>query len=171
MKTHNNIRFSGLEKIAKDRGYFVDKEGNLFTNRENIVNYICRDGYIRTSLKVEGKNKMLFAHRLQAYQKYGDAIYSKGILVRHLDGNKTNNHINNIAIGSNRDNMMDRSKEERTLHANNASKKTIKYNRNEVIQYYEECGRSRKKVMEKFGISSGGTLHYILKKRKFNNGE
>jgi predicted nucleic acid-binding Zn ribbon protein len=169
MNSHNNIRFSGLEKIAKNRGYRVDKDGNFYTNNNNLITFISRDGYVRTSLKVNGKNKMLFAHRLQAYQKYGEAIYSKGILVRHLDGDKTNNKVDNIAIGSARDNMMDVPKQVRVERASKAARQTIKHNRDEIIAYYNECGRSRKKVMEKFGITSTGTLHYILNHRKFND--
>ena len=39
-------------------------------------------------LMVKTKN---YTHRLQAYQKYNNEIYNKGIVVRHLDGNKLNN--------------------------------------------------------------------------------
>lgn len=169
MESHNHIEFARREAIAYQKGYRVSKDGTFYSNRGNEIKYVCRDGYVRTSLKVNGKNKMLFAHRLQAYQKYGDAIYSKGILVRHLDGNKTNNHIDNIAIGTNRDNMMDRDKADRVAQASKAARQTIRYNRDEVVDFYENCGRSRKKTMDHFNISSTGTLHYILNHRKFND--
>jgi len=168
METHNKQEFSRLEYDAIKRGYKVTDDGLFYGVRGNIIKYVCRDGYVRTSMKVNGKNKMLFAHRVQAFRKYGDKIYTKGLMVRHLDGNKSNNHIDNIALGSNKDNAMDRSSEERLASALNATKHTIKYNKEEVISYHIENGKSYKKTKERFGISSSGTLHYILKKRKIN---
>lgn len=168
METHNKQEFSRLEYDAVKRGYRVSEDGTFYSSKGNVIKYICRDGYVRTSLKVGGRNKMLFAHRVQAFQKYGDKIYTKGLLVRHLDGNKSNNHVDNIVLGTNRDNSMDRSKEERLASALNATKHTIKYNKEDVIEYYLNNGKSYKKTKEKFGISSSGTLYYILNKRKLN---
>ena len=164
METHNNLKFSGLERIAKQRGYKVTEDGVFCGVRDNILKHKTK-GYLCVSIKVDGKNKYLFAHRLQAYQKYGDNIYQKGICVRHLNGNKSDNSFENIAIGTNKDNMMDKPKAERRRVANLASRQTIKYNKDKVIEYYNNCNRSRKKTMEYFGMN-GSTLHYILNKRK-----
>jgi len=169
MISSNKQIFSGLEIIAHQKGYRMSDDGTFYSNRGNEIKYVCNKGYKRTTIKVNGKNKLLFAHRLQAYQKYGMELYKEGIMVRHLDGNKTNNSIDNITLGTARDNMMDVPSELRKSRASKAARQTIKYNRDEVIKYYEDCGRSRKKTMEHFGISSSGTLHYILKKRKFND--
>ena len=164
MKTHNNLDFSYLEVIANKRGYKVTKDGIFLGVKENVLT-TKNKGYFRASIKVDGKERTLFAHRLQAYQKYGDAIYEKGICVRHLNGDKSDNSFDNIAIGTNRDNMMDKPKAERERIANIASKQTIKYNKDEVIEYYNNCNRSRKKTIERFGMSKAG-LHYILNDRK-----
>ena len=164
METHNNLKFSGLERIAKQRGYKVTEDGVFCGVRNNILIHKNK-GYLCVSIKVDGKNRWLFAHRLQAYQKYGDDIYQKGICVRHLNGDKSDNSLENIAIGTNRDNMMDKPKAERRRIANLASRQTIKYNKNEVIEYYNNCNRSRKKTIEHFGMSKAG-LHYILTDRQ-----
>ena len=164
METHNNLKFSGLERIAKQRGYKVTEDGVFCGVRDNILKHKTK-GYLCVSIMVDGKNKYLFAHRLQAYQKYGDNIYQKGICVRHLNGDKSDNSFENIAIGTNKDNMMDKPKDQRQRIARNASRQTIKYNKDEVIEYYNNCNRSRKKTMEHFGMNSS-TLHYILNKRK-----
>jgi hypothetical protein len=59
--------------------------------------------------------------------------------------------------------MMDKSKEIRLRTAINAT--PIKYsNVDEIRMYYNTC-HSYKKTMEKFNISSKGTLHYILNSR------
>ena len=167
METHNNLRFSGLERIAKQRGYKVTEDGVFCGVRDNILIHKNK-GYLCVSIKVDGKNRWLFAHRLQAYQKYGDEIYNKGICVRHLNGDKSDNSFDNIAVGTNRDNIMDRPKSERQRISALAGKATIKYNRDEVIEYYNKCNRSRKKTIENFGMSKAG-LHYILNDRKYNS--
>ena len=43
---------------------------------------------------------MVSAHRLAAYQKFGDLIYKDGIECRHVDGNKANFKPDNIILGS-----------------------------------------------------------------------
>ena len=171
METHNKINFGGYEVIAKERGYKVTDKGELLNPKGKPVGSFSGSGYQRLGLKIEGKNRFVHTHRLQAYQKYGDVIYSKGIVVRHLDGDKTNNSLDNIAIGTNRDNVMDRPKEQRLASAIKATKETIKYNPEEVIAFYNSNGKSYKKTKERFNISSSGTLHYILNKRKIVNGE
>ena len=164
METHNNLKFSRLERIAKQKGYKVTEDGVFCGVRNNILTHKNKE-YLCVSMSIGGKKRYLYAHRLQAYQKYGNEIYEKGICVRHLNGDKSDNSFDNIAIGTNRDNVMDRSKAERERIANIATRKTIKYNKDEVIQYYNNCSRSRKKTIERFGMSKAG-LHYILNDRK-----
>ena len=136
----------------------------FFVVLENILKRKNK-GYLCVSIKVNDKNKSLYAHRLQAYQKYGEDIYQEGLCVRHLNGDKSDNSFDNISIGTNRDNIMDRSESERKRIANLASRQTIKYNKDDVVQYYNNCNRSRKKTIEHFGMSQSG-LHYILNNRK-----
>ncbi len=169
MEAHNKVQYSCNERLATERGYKVTNDGVLLNAKNKSIGSLDGYGYKRIALEFNGRKLVLFAHRLQAYQKYGEAIYSKGILVRHLDGDKTNNSIDNIAIGTNRDNIMDRPVEDRVRHANNATKKTIKYNRDEVVEFHNRNGKVSKVTMEHFGITSTGTLHYILNKRKFND--
>lgn len=171
MKTHNKISFGGYEVLAKERGYRVTKEGELLNPKGKPVGSLHRTGYHRFGLKVDGRKCVVQTHRLQAYQKYGDAIYSKGIVVRHLNSDKTNNSIDNIAIGTNRDNIMDIPKEQRLASAIKATKEIIKYNPEEVIAFHNNNGRSYKKTMEEFNIPSGSSLHYVLNKRKIVNGQ
>ena len=52
-------------------------------------------------------------------------------------------------------------KEDRLKYALNATKHVRKYDKQEVRDYYNSC-KSYAKTMEKFNISSKGTLHFIL---------
>jgi hypothetical protein len=166
MISHNKETFSRNEKFAYQKGYRVTPEGTMYGLRGQVITNSDTQGYIRVGAKKKGKYIIIYAHRLQAYQKYGNAIYSKGILVRHLDGNNKNNSEDNIALGTQRDNMMDRPKEDRVAQARKASAKTKKYNTKEVRDFYKASGNSYNKTKDKFGISSGGTLWYILNKAK-----
>lgn len=166
MISHNKKTFSRNEKFAYDKGYRVTPKGTMYGLRGQVVTNSDTKGYIRVGTKNKGKYITIYAHRLQAYQKYGNAIYSKGILVRHLDGNNKNNSEDNIALGSNRDNMMDRPKEDRVTQARKASARTKKYNTKEVRDFHKASGNSYNKTKDEFRISSGGTLWYILNKAK-----
>ena len=74
----------------------------------------------------EHKNKHCKFHHLQACQKFGDKIYEEGMVVRHLDGNPLNNTWDNIEIGTDYDNHMDRSRKDRVEHAIKATKAMIR---------------------------------------------
>ena len=53
-------------------------------------------------------NKGMFAeHRVVAYKKYGDVMFEKGVVVRHLDGDKRNSSPGNLILGSRSDNSQD----------------------------------------------------------------
>ena len=148
---------------AYNRGYRIDKDGNAISPSGK-----------KLSIRVDGKdyqtigiriNRMLYSvpcHRLMAYQKFGDLMFSVDC-VRHLNGNHRDNSYDNIEIGTMSDNMMDIPKEIRVKSAISAT--TIKHgNVLEIREYYNICN-SYKKTMEKFNISSKGTLHYILNSR------
>ena len=155
------MKYSRLEKLAHERGYRVSDEGIVSsTKKENIG--CMRNGYHFLTIKVDGKCRNVRSHRLIAYQKYGDKIYEPGTVVRHLDGDSTNNHVSNIGIGTHSDNMMDISKEVRLAKAKHATSFVKKHDHAEVLDFYHKT-RSYKMTMEKFGISSKGTLYFIIK--------
>ena len=101
-------------------------------------------------------------HRLQAYQKFGDKIYLKNIHVRHKNNISTDNSFENILIGTPSENAMDNPKEDRVKRANHATSFWRKYDKDIVKSFHKENGRSYKKTMSNFNITSKGTLNYIL---------
>lgn len=88
---------------AYELGYRVTDEGVLLSPTAQKIGHINNNGYL-----VFNVNKQpVAAHRLRAYQTYGDELFILGIMVRHLNGNKLDNSKLNIAIGSHTDNMRD----------------------------------------------------------------
>jgi len=150
-----------LEIIASKRGYVVSQEGVVY-NKKGIEVGFEYSNYIRIGIRVKGLVKKFKAHRLQAYQKYGYKLYTKGIIVRHKDGNKLNNSWSNIIIGTASENQMDIPEQIRIKRAKHATSFIVKYDKAEVKDFHA-TSKSYIKTMKEFGITSKGTLNYILK--------
>ena len=84
MKTHNKLKFSRNEEFAFKKGYKVTKEGVMYGLNGQVITNTDTSGYIRVGTKSKGKYITIYAHRLQAYQKFRNKIYESNILVRHL---------------------------------------------------------------------------------------
>ena len=158
-------------KIAIDTGkYKVKPNGDIIGIRKQLKSYIviCKRGYklVKTTISLNGKSYSVTASRMVAYAKYGDDMFKKGIEVRHLNGNSTDNSFKNIAIGTHSQNMMDLPVEIRKSKAKRAQS-FIKYkyseNKEKIKDFYNKT-KSYKKTMLEFGISSKGTLWFILNK-------
>ena len=169
MSAHNNLNFSKWEIKAKRKGYRVTKKGDLIG--PNGLKLKCEKknkGYKFFTMKVDKVSKNVFVHRLQAYQKFGNLIYKNNMQVRHLDNKRDNNSIENISIGHNRTNMLDRPKEDLLKSALHATSFTKKYDHEKIKAYHNET-KSYRKTMDKFNIKSPGSLHYIINKKWKHN--
>lgn len=156
---------------AYKKGYHVNDKGDVISPKGNVLKCKMTNNnrvkYLTFGVRFCGKVKYIHVHRLVAYQKYGDITFSCDC-VRHLDGNSLNNSFDNIEIGTMSDNSHDIPKEKRVKIAKYASSFQRNYNNDirvvEIKKYYKEVN-SYSKTMERFGILSRGTLHYILNKR------
>lgn len=154
------------EELAYKKGYRVSDDGIAYGVKGNKLIPIMHKKYYKISLRDENNKKTsIKIHRLQAFQKYGHKIYLDGIVVRHLNGNPLDNSKNNIAIGTQSQNMMDRPKEERQKHSELAASYKRVFDHNEVYNYYKEV-KSYIKTMSKFNIASKSTLNNIIKRMK-----
>ena len=106
--------------VADKAGYFVNVVGEVLSAwYPNGVGraYTIRDdlplrklkprlngkGYCRVSL---GKSNDRYIHRL-VWAAYNGPI-PKGLQIRHLDGNRANNRLTNLALGTQKDNELDK---------------------------------------------------------------
>ena len=149
--------------LAYKKGFRVTSEGAIVgSNGGFIKGYLHKNGYVRISFRCNNKHINFLVHRLQAFQKFGLKMFDKGIEVRHLNGNPSDNSWDNIAIGTHSENMRDVPKHirlEKSLHATSFVRK---HDKNAIIKFHSENNSSYKLTMEAFNISSKGTLHYIL---------
>jgi len=77
--------------------YFIEENGNVFSLSKcrNLKHQICNIGYHRVGLILDsGKRRTCSVHRLVAL-KYIPNPENKPC-VNHIDGNKSNNHVNNL---------------------------------------------------------------------------
>ena len=152
------------ERLLYLRGYRITELGKCINPiGTEISGYVVNTGYIAISFRYYGKSRQCSIHRMQAFQKYGELIYNKGIEARHKNGIKTDNSYVNILIGTHSQNMMDIPESIRISKAIYAASFVKKYNKKEVREFYDKC-KSYKKTMIEFNISSKGTLYFILNK-------
>jgi len=155
---------------AYEKGYRCTPEGHVISPKETTLKlYKNQYGYCMFSISIgeihhKPISRAIPVHRLQAYQKFGDACFEKGIHIRHLNGVQDDNRVDNIGIGSVSDNMMDKLPEDRMRTAINASCKIRKFSDSEMadIRTFYANSKSYKNTMATFDITSKGTLHRIL---------
>lgn len=154
--------------IAYEKGYRILPDGSIQgieKIRKGTTHVRNGTTYLRFTAKAPGNVRITVdAHKLAAYQKYGEAIFEDGIEVRHLDNNSLNNAEENIAIGTHQENELDKPVESRLKYAINASERIRKFTDTEMeeIRLYRKNGATYNEIMNKFTISSKGTLHHIL---------
>lgn len=149
--------FHRREEIAVEKGYSVDKMGNVYSSNGVIKTQTIGDR-LRFNIRVGTSIKRVKVHRLQAYQKFGDVIYKEGLVVRHLNGISTDNSWDNIGVGTQGDNICDIPEVNRIANASNP-----KYNHDAIILDHK-LGMSYARIMSKYGIKSKGTISFIVKK-------
>jgi hypothetical protein len=155
------------EQIAYEKGYRVTKDGNLLNPKGDKIGSINNHGYERTTIKINSKDVVIKTHRLQAYQKYGDKLYEDGIVVRHLNGNALDNSWDNIATGTQVENLKDIPLKQRQLNALQSAHKRIKHPKEFVDELKEEYRvlKSYAKLSRKFNLSYD-TTYYLINQRK-----
>lgn len=153
-------------EVAINKGYYCNKEGNIFSKRGKINPYVIK-GYARFSVRYNSNSKYITYHRFIGYIKYGDAIFDKKLCIRHLDGNSLNNSWDNLKIGTHRENSMDKPKELRIKCAKYAAKKYS----DDIINSLKkdrESGFTYNQLKEKYNICKSMLSYYLGKdcKRK-----
>jgi len=146
-----------------EKGYSVSRDGKTVTSfTGKVLKLNVRSSgtgyYIFGIGNYDNQRANILVHRLQAYQKFGKKMFKKGIQVRHLDGNSMNNSWENIAIGTQSENFMDRPRDERIRNASNPI-----YNHSDIIEDWTN-GMPYSKIMKKYDISSKGTVSFIINK-------
>lgn len=120
--------------------------------------------YTHFNVRIDGKPTNAPAHRLQAYQKFGNALFHKGVVVRHLNGNSLDNSASNISLGTQKENAYDRDPEVRQAHAKKgaATLKKLTPAQHKALLADRASGMTYKELMAKYGLAKS-TVSYIVR--------
>ena len=150
-------------------GYDISKEGWLIRKDGSIKKEfrVGKNGYLFVSLRLPlDKRGQISIHKLQAYKKFGELMFKPNMVVRHINGDKLNNSYENILIGTQSENQLDRCTEDLKLHSIKAIRKKqdnirpLK-TRLEIYEMIYKCIPTRE-IMDKYSIAK--STIYNMKK-------
>lgn len=98
--------------LKRYHGYEIDIYGNVWSSHgwrgikeKQLIPHPNKFGYMRVTLKTDKGRKTEFIHNLMVENFIGN---KQGLQVRHLDGNKSNNQLSNLKLGTAKENAEDR---------------------------------------------------------------
>ena len=93
-----------ITREAFEKGYTIDKDG-VFRNDSGEILPGSNDGngYLKTSYYYNGKRPGIKHNKFQAFTKYGDKAFEKGIILVHLNGDKSDSSYDNIILTTRKD--------------------------------------------------------------------
>ena len=154
-----------------EAGWSVNQNGVVLKPSGEIRKCFIKKGkknrppYRVFNVKDDGLSRPVHVHKMIAFLKFGKKAFDD--LVRHLNGKSLDNSWNNIAIGSNSDNMMDRPAEERKIHALKAAKVLRKFTDEEVV-FIRGTQESGKALAKYFNVSPS-TISGIRNRKFYQN--
>lgn len=150
-------------KEAKEKGYKFSLKGDIITPKGKIRKlFLNSNGYYSFGFKTK-ENKVIGieVHRFIGYMKYGDILFDKNFIIRHLNNNSKDNSFDNLGRGTHSENRYDMPEKERLKYSLNATSKVKIHNHEDILKRREQ-GATYKELMEEFNISSKGTLSFII---------
>lgn len=111
-------KHTNRKPLSRYLGYEIDELGNIWSahgwrgiKEKRLKPHPNNYGYMRVNLKATGKRVTEFVHNLMTEEFIGN---KNGLQVRHLDGDKSNNSLSNLKLGSALENANDRELHGRT---------------------------------------------------------
>ena len=94
-------------KRYKNSNYFISKTGKVYNEKTEILlkESVNQAGYVRYTLRIDNKNYSKLAHSL-VIESWLNITLTTSDLVNHIDGNKTNNRVDNLEWCTDSENMI-----------------------------------------------------------------
>ena len=158
-----------LKPIPEFPGYFASSDGKIYSTKNSnspIERKYCFDknGYKKVVLFRKGLRSLVSVHRLILETHVGYRL--KGLVCRHLDGNKQNNAIANLCWGSQLDNIHDQELHGTKYHG--ARHHLAKLDDQSVARIRQLCasGVSQSAVARQFNVSRYCVWNYVHNKSR-----
>lgn len=158
-------------KEAYEVGYKCTKDGGIISNKGrtlklNVTNNTSKAYYTFTYKFKNGRygkraRATIPVHRFIGYVKYGEQLFTPGLVIRHLDSNSKNNTFENLQLGTYSSNSMDIPPEIRISRTLKGAAKTRKLTDLQVIEIEEKLlqGKSHSQLAAEYGCSRF-TIYY-----------
>ena len=96
--------WKSLESIGLPK-YSISESGKLRRGLKHYTGSKRRNGYIYYEFRPKGERKLYMAHQLVAIAFLGHTPCGNKLVVDHIDGNPENNHVLNLQIITQRENL------------------------------------------------------------------
>ena len=164
----DNPQRSNLEirPVPGHDGYFCREDGAIFSTRRNtwkqLTEQTIHNGYKRVYFRVNGKCVLYLVHRIVALTFIGEPP-QPGMEVNHKDGNKANNHKDNLEYVTRSDNQK-HAFANGLNDASGESNANHKLTAEEVIEIYNRRFENTTDLMEEFGVCRSAIVRIKTKK-------
>jgi len=160
-----------MTQIQDFPDYYIDNEQNIWSNKFNkwkkLKPILNNRGYLYVVLCLNGQRKLIRIHQIVA--KIFISNPENYPLIRHLDDNKLNNKIENLAWGTDQDNVNDKIKNGNCLKGekHNSSKLTEKQVI-EIRKKYIPIKYSTRKLAKEYNVHQM-TIQHIINNKTWNH--
>jgi len=152
-----------MKKIQGYENYFATKEGKVYSSNFKIQKELLYEnvgGYLRVKLYKDGKGVKTLVHRIIA-SSFLPEPEQKKVLINHKDGNKQNNHVDNLEWCDYSENL---------IHAYDVLNRGYSNSKLTDIQiieirYLNKQGVSQKELKKTYNVSHSTISEIINKKR------
>lgn len=153
---------------TKYKGYYLDHDGDVWSTRNRNGESLCKlkprisRGYKYFSLYLETGVKNIFQHTLICTANHGERPSARH-QVRHLDGDRANNHPSNLAWGTQKENEADKIAHGRKVFGNKHGRSILKDTDLPEINSLREKGWTYERIGNRFGVHFT-TIYKVMKK-------
>lgn len=148
------------KQLEENNNYYISSYGRVYSKLSKKILKTGQDcnGYCRFSIRINGKKKTIKVHRLVA--KYFIKNIDNKKEINHIDGNKSNNNVNNLEWCT---------REENEQHKRKILKKCVgeKHGRAKLTKeqaiYIKQSNETQVALAKKFNVS-----RYAIQAIKYN---
>lgn len=175
MSDHKSIIPEGFREIPGYPRYAINQSGTilsicvggyedktrLWSDAKKINADTDKDGYPRVSLIHNGRRLTAKVHKLVLLTFVGQC--PNGMQCRHLDGNKTNNHVLNLAWGTRAENANDKMLHGTTTKGEKSN--TAKLTADDVIEIRKRFanGETQTAIAKDFSVTQSSISLIVLR--------
>lgn len=160
-----------MKQINNFPDYFIDENFEVWSIKNNKIKkkipYQHKQGYLKHDFWKNGKRYKIYIHRIIAELFIPNPENLP--YVRHLDDNPLNNSIENLAWGTNKDNVDDKIKNGNQLKGEEiVSSKLTKQQITEIREKYVPWKCTQEQLGKEYGVHAS-TISNIINNKQWNH--